>query len=145
MQKILSTKGMWHIGILLVRIIAGIYIFRYGRELFHINDLLNFLTDVKWPLPVFSAYAAKTIELAGGIFLILGLFTRITAVLLMVVMLGVIYTMGGGDPFNAEGAALFFQLFALFCFAGPGRFSADYFLFDRKRETMLSGSRAVSL
>jgi putative oxidoreductase len=77
MQKIMSTKGAWHIGILFVRVMAGIYIFRYGRELFHIDDLLKFLADTKWPLPVFSGYAAKIIELAGGVLLMLGLFTRI--------------------------------------------------------------------
>ena len=145
MQKILSTKATWHIGILAVRVLAGIFIFRYGRELFNIGDLLDFLTKVNWPLPVFSGYAAKIIELAGGILLALGLFTRITSALLMIVMLGVIFTMGGGDPFNSEGAALFFLLFAVFCFAGPGKFSLDYLLFDRKNEATLSGSRAVSL
>lgn len=145
MQKILSTKGTWHIGIMFVRIIVGIYIFRYGRELFNIGDLLNFLTGFGWPLPVFSGYAAKIIELAGGVILALGLFTRIISVLLMIVMLGVIFTMGGGDPFNAEGAALFFLLFAIFCFAGPGKFSLDYLFFDRRREATLSGSRALNL
>lgn len=145
MQKILSTKGNWQLGIALVRVMAGIFIFRYGRELFHIEDLLDFLTKFNWPLPVFSGYAAKIIELAGGILLALGLFTRIVCVLLMIVMLGVTFTMGGGNPFNSEGASLFFLLFANFCFAGPGRFSIDYLLFDRKKEATLSGSRAVSL
>lgn len=145
MQKLLSTKGTWHIGILAVRVLAGIFIFRYGRELFNIGDLLDFLTKFNWPLPVFSGYAAKIIELAGGVLLILGLFTRIISVLLMIVMLGVIFTMGGGDPFNSEGASLFFLLFAHFCFAGPGKYSLDYLLFDRKNEATLSGSRAVSL
>lgn len=135
MQKILSTNGAWHIGIALVRIMAGIFIFRYGRELFNIDDLLKFLTDVKWPLPVFSGYTAKIIELAGGVLLALGLFTRIVCVLLMIVMLGVTFTMGGGDPFNSEGASLFFLLFANFCFAGPGKLSLDYLLFDRKHES----------
>lgn len=134
MQKILSTKGAWHIGILAARVLAGIFIFRYGRELFHIDDLLDFLTKLNWPLPVFSGYAAKIIELVGGIMLALGFFTRIVSLLLMIVMLGVIFTMGGGDPFNSEGAALFFLLFAHFCFAGPGKYSLDYLLFDRKRE-----------
>lgn len=145
MQKILSTKGTWHIGIMIIRVLAGIYIFRYGRELFNIDDLLKFLSDFKWPLPVFSGYAAKIIELAGGVMLGLGLFTRIVTVLLMIVMLGVIFTMGGGNPFNAEGPAVFFQLFAVFCFGGPGKYSLDYLLFDRKRDAVLTGSRAVSL
>ena len=145
MSKILSTKGTWHIGIMLVRVIAGIYIFRYGRELFHIDDLLKFLIEFKWPLPVFSGYSAKIIELAGGVLLGLGLFTRIISVLLMMVMLGVISTMGGGDPFNAEGAALFFLLFAIFCFAGPGKYSLDYFLFDRRREPATTLKRNPAL
>lgn len=132
MQKILSAKGAWQPGILFVRVMAAIYIYRYSRELWNIDDLLKFLTDTKWPFPVFSGYAAKIIELVGSILLALGLFTRIACVLLMIVMLGVIFTMGGGDPFNAEGAALFFLLFAVFCFAGPGKYSLDYYLFDRK-------------
>ena len=145
MQKILSTKGNWHIGIMLVRVMLGIYIFRYGRELFHIDELLNFLKSTNWPLPVFSGYAAKIIELVGGVMLGLGLFTRIVSVLLMLVMLGVLYVSAAFDPFNGEGIGLFFLGFAHFCFAGPGKLSLDYLLFDRKSELTLSGSRAVSL
>jgi putative oxidoreductase len=145
MQKILSTKGTWHIGIMVVRIMVGIYIFRYGRELFHIDELLKFLTGFGWPLPVFSGYAAKVIELVGGVMLGLGLLTRIVSVLLMIVMMGVILTMGGGDIFNAEGAALFFLLFANFCFAGPGKFSLDYLLFDRRRELATTLKRNPAL
>jgi putative oxidoreductase len=143
MQKILSTKGSWHIGIMLVRVMAGIYIFRYGRELFNIGDLLKYLEGFGWPLPVFSGYAAKVIELCGGVLLGLGLFTRITSVLLMVVMLGVIFTMNHGSIFEGEHPALFFLIFALFCFAGPGKYSLDYLLFDRR--AVATGSRAVSL
>jgi putative oxidoreductase len=145
MTKILSTKGRWHIGIMLVRVMVGIYIFRYGRELFHIDDLLDFLTKFKWPLPVFSGYAAKIIELAGGVLLALGLFTRISSVLLMIVMAGVILTMNAGSIWQGEHPALFLLVFAHFCFAGPGKFSLDYLLFDRKAEATLAGSRAINL
>lgn len=143
MQKILSTKGAWHIGIMLVRVMAGIYIFRYGRELFNIDDLLDFLTKSGWPFPVFSGYAAKIIELAGGVLLALGMFTRLASALLMIVMLGVLFTMNHGDIFDGEHPALFFLIFALFCFAGPGKYSLDYLLFDRR--VVATGSRAVSL
>ena len=134
MTKILSTKTVWNIGILIVRVMVGIYIYRHSRELFNIKDLLDFLMDIKWPFPVFSGYAAKIIEMVGGILLALGLFTRIASVLLMIVMAGVIYTMNGGNIWNGEHAALFFLVFALFCFAGPGKYSLDYLLFDRKAE-----------
>jgi putative oxidoreductase len=146
MQKILSTKGSWHVGIMLVRVMAGIYIFRYGRELFNIHDLLDFLTKFGWPLPVFSGYAAKIIELCGGVLLGLGLFTRVTSMLLMIVMLGVLFTMNRGHIFNGEHPMLFFLIFALFCFGGPGKYSLDYLLFDRKAAAATTlGSRAVNL
>lgn len=143
MQKFLSVNGRWHIGILLLRVMAGIYIFRYGRELFHIKDLLDFLTSTSWPFPVFSGYAAKIIELAGGVLLCLGLFTRIATVMLMMVMLGVLFTMNGGDIFNGEHPMLFFLLFGMFCFSGPGKYSLDYILFNRKTE--LTASRAIAV
>jgi putative oxidoreductase len=145
MTKILSTKGTWHIGIMLVRIMVGFYIFRYGRELFHIKDLLDFLTGFKWPFPVFSGYAAKIIELAGGVLLALGLFTRITSVLLMMVMMGVIITMNRGNILEGEHPALFFLVFAIFCFAGPGKWSLDYLFFDRRFAETAEGSRAATL
>ena len=145
MSKILSTKGAWNIGILLVRLMVAFYIFRYSRELFNIKDLLQFLTDIKWPFPVFSGYAAKIIELAGSILLALGLFTRIASVFLMIVMAGVIYTMNKGNIIDGEHAALFFLLFAFFCFAGPGKYSLDYLLFDRGLRPAVSGSRAIDL
>ena len=145
MSKILSSKGAWNIGILVVRLMVAIFIFRYGRELFHIKDLLQFLTDIKWPFPVFSGYAAKIIELVGAVLLALGLFTRIASVLLMIVMAGVVYTMNKGNIFDGEHATLFFLLFAFFCFAGPGKYSLDYLLFDRGMPATLSGSRAMDL
>lgn len=145
MQKILSAKGSWQPGIMLVRVMVGFYIFRYGRELFNIHDLLDFLTKSGWPLPVFSGYAAKIIELAGGVLLALGLFTRITSVLLMLVMMGVIITMNRGNILEGEHPALFFLVFALFCFNGPGKFSLDYLFFDRRFAATADGSRAAAL
>jgi putative oxidoreductase len=145
MQKILSAKGSWHFGIMLVRVMAGIYIFRYGRELFNIHDLLEMLTNFGWPLPVFSGYAAKIIELAGGVLLGLGLFTRVSSMLLMIVMLGVLITTARGNPFEGEHSMLFFLVFAQFCFAGPGKYSLDYLLFDKKAAATALGSRAVNL
>ena len=75
MAKIFTASGVWPNGIVLIRILTGYFIFRYSLELFNIGGLLDFLKESGFPFPVFSGYAAKIIELVGGICLILGLFT----------------------------------------------------------------------
>lgn len=132
MVKLFSTVGVWPNGLTLVRVITGWLIFRYSRELFHINDLLNFLTEIKFPFPVFSGYAAKIVELIGGICLILGLFTRWVTLPLMLTMAGVIYTTANGNVYEAELPFLFLLLFAVFFFGGPGKWSLDYWLEARR-------------
>jgi putative oxidoreductase len=131
-SKRLIPLAVEEIGYALVRVFAGFFIFRYGRELFNIDELLKFLTDIRIPFPVFTGYAAKIIELAGGILLMLGLAVRWVTPLLMVVMWGVIYTTAKGDIFEGEVAFLYFLLFAAFFFKGGGKWSLDHWIRSRK-------------
>ncbi|MFN4313943.1 MAG: DoxX family protein [Chitinophagaceae bacterium] len=133
MQKLFSTRPIWPIGTALVRIMTGWLIFRYSRELFHIGDLLNFLRDSKFPLPEFSGYAAKIIEMVGGVCLMLGLFTRWITPPLMLTMAGVIYVTANGKIYEAELPFLFLLLFALFFLQGPGKWSLDHYFENRTR------------
>lgn len=133
MSKLLSSKPAWLPGLFFIRIILGYLILRYSFELFNIDGLLKFLTESKFPFPVFSGYAAKIIELIGGICLVLGLFVRIVTPLLFLVMWGVIYVMNGGNPLEGEFPFLFSLFFAAFFFWGAGKWSLDYLLFDRKK------------
>lgn len=137
MSKLFSSKAIWPIGFALVRIMAGWFIYRYSRELFNIDGLLDFLTESKFPFPVFSGYAAKIIELVGGICLMLGLFTRWVTPLLIITMMGVIYVTAHGNIYEGEVAFLYLLLFAAFFFQGPGKWSLDYLLekrLNRRRE-----------
>jgi putative oxidoreductase len=134
MAKLFGAGGVWNHGIVIVRVFAGWLIFRYSWELFHIHPLLDFLTKEKFPFPVFSGYAAKIIEFVGGIFLILGLFTRWITPLLMITMAGVIYTMADGNIYQAETPFLFLLLFASFFFSGPGKWSLDHWLEMRSQK-----------
>jgi len=115
----------------LIRIFAGYLIFRYGRELFNIEGLLDFLKKENIPFPVFTGYAAKIIELVGGIFLILGLFTRIVSILLMIVMYGVIYTTANGNFLEGEFAFLLLLMFGVFLINGAGKWSLDHLIAKR--------------
>lgn len=115
-------------GMTIIRIFTGWLILRYGRELFHIHDLLHFLQEGNVPFPAFTGYAAKIIELVGGACLIIGLFTRWVTPPLMVVMCGVIYTTANGNIFDGELPFLFLLLFAVFFIQGAGEWSADHWL-----------------
>jgi putative oxidoreductase len=131
MKTIFSWDNFSLAGITLIRIFTGLFILRYGRELFHIQDLLNFLKDEKVPFPVFTGYAAKIIELAGGAMLMVGLFTRWVTPPLIVVMIGVIYTTANGNIFEGQFSFLFILLFAMFFFTGGGKWSLDYLITKR--------------
>lgn len=123
------------IGLAVIRVFAGLFIARYGRELFHIADLLDFLENEKFPFPVFSGYAAKIIELAGGVMLMLGLATRWITPPLIAVMAGVIYLTAHGSIFEGEVAFLFLLLFAVYFFLGGGKWSIDYWIAKRRSKS----------
>jgi len=136
MTKLFSSRPIWNHGILIVRLFAGWFIVRHSLELFNpdqMKQLLDFLVSVKFPFPIFSGYSAKIIELAGGVLLMAGFLTRWVTPLLIIVMAGVIYTMNGGSIFDGEDPFLFLLLFAIFFFQGPGRWSLDYWLFDKAK------------
>lgn len=132
MTKIFTSNGTWDNGIFIIRIVVAFYIFRHSLELFDMHILIKFLKEINFPFPVFSGYAAKIIEFIGSILLAAGLFTRFITPLLIAVMAGVIYTMSEGDIFNGELPFLFSLHFALFFFIGPGKWSLDYLLFDKR-------------
>jgi putative oxidoreductase len=55
--------------------------------LYGISGVEKFFTDMEIPVPGISAIVVSTVELAGGLLLILGLFTRYAAILLAVIMI----------------------------------------------------------
>ena len=131
-SKQLISPQVEEIGFAIVRVLGGFFIFRYGRELFHIDDLLNFLRDVKFPFPVVTGYTAKIIELVGGIALMLGIGVRWVTIPLICVMYGVIYVTAHGSIFEGELCFLFMLLFAVFFFKGGGKWSLDHWIRARK-------------
>ncbi len=132
-NRLFTSKGVWDNGLFIVRILTALMLFQHGKELFdskQMNDLINFLTGEK--IPSALAYLAKITELAGSILLAIGLFTRFITPPLIISMAGVIYTMSGGNIFNGDLAFLYLLLFLAFFFVGPGKWSLDYILFDKK-------------
>ncbi|QUW20447.1 DoxX family protein [Sporosarcina sp. Marseille-Q4063] len=80
------------IGTLLLRVVLGIVFLAHGASKFQggIGNTVGWFESIG--IPGFLAYAVGTIEVVGGIALILGIGTRVVSVLLGIIMLGAIFT-----------------------------------------------------
>ncbi len=144
MELLVATSNSWAIAV--VRITLGVIFFAHGAQKvlgwfggYGLKGTTGFLTSIGLPLPV--AYAVCFFEFLGGIGLFFGLFTRLAALAVIVVMLGAIakvharnglflnweLTPGQGHGFEAN---LAFIAMALACtIAGGGALSIDGLLF----------------
>ncbi len=90
------------------------------------------------PFPTLNAYMAASTEILGVLLLTIGLFTRLISIPLMVIMVVAIMTVHLAHGFSAGDNGfeilLYYMLF-LFIFTshGAGKFSLDYFLFEKKQ------------
>ncbi len=137
-NRFVSPEGVWPEGIALVRIMAGALIIRYGLEFFSHDAILNIASwlgpDHHFPAPVFMAYVGKFAEFFGGVLLILGLFTRAASLLLVINMTVITFLIRKSLIFGEdEHPFLFLLLFAVFFLTGPGAWSLDQWLSDKRR------------
>lgn len=118
--------------ILLVRLSVGLLFLESGRgKLFvKLDELMEFFVKLGIPFPHFNAVFVSTIELVGGICLILGLATRIFSAQLTFVMLVAILTSEIkkvstlGDFLYLPEVSLM-VIFVWLIFSGPGKVSID--------------------
>ena len=100
----MKSKNMANYGDMLIRIVAGlIFIIAGYGKLFAkpgIEGFSGMLGGLGFPIPVFFAVLVGIIELAGGILLFLGVWNRIPAALLAIIMLVAIFTVHLKDGWN---------------------------------------------
>ena len=134
-KKILFTSnGLWEAGAVILRVVAGLIIFKYGLEIFSADKMKGYtdwLTDLNFPAPAAMAYTGKLCELGGGLLMALGLFTRIAAIPLMITMIVIGFIMGEPEFLAADGSILLLLIFFHFLLTGPGKFSFDHLLFSK--------------
>lgn len=137
MKKHLTSEGVWENGISIIRILVGLMMAYHGIETFDAEKMSNYskwLTDLHFPYPTLMAYLGKGTEFFGGVLLALGLFTRLVIPPLSITMLIISFFMGKGKIFtDDQHPFLFVLLFLVFLFVGAGKWSLDYWLFDKKR------------
>lgn len=119
--------------LLLLRFVLGVVFVARGYERWFGTGMrasAKELANAGVPQPQFSAYLVGTVELIGGVFLIIGLLTTITAALLAVVILFAGYFVHLPNGFFAENGGVEYplvlaaSLFMIVVF-GTGRASLD--------------------
>jgi len=136
-KKFFSSHPLWENGLTFIRLVVGIMLIRHGIEVFEpslMNDYGKRLSELHLPSPLFMAYIGKSMELIGGISVLLGFLTRLIIIPVVVTFLFITFGMGGGRILmEDQHPFLFVLLLLVIFFAGPGRLSLDYIFFDRRR------------
>jgi uncharacterized membrane protein YphA (DoxX/SURF4 family) len=146
-----NKSAIWNVMLLFIRVwlsyrlIAASYssvidiIFHPEQRAFFIKWFGN---ELHFPMPLLMAFLAKGAELSGGMFLLIGLFTRISASVVAFTMFIATVTANLGENFVIDGGfTISYFLFALiFLLWGGGKYSVDYFLFKKPRTSMFTSA-----
>jgi putative oxidoreductase len=124
-----AVRPSW--GLLVSRLVAGgVFLDSGSRKLFQvgIGGVASLFASMHLPLPLASTVLVTGVEVLGGIALLLGLFTRLTAALLGIDMLVAALVVYFDPAFFKAGVELPLTLLAV-CIAlalsGPGVVSLD--------------------
>jgi uncharacterized membrane protein YphA (DoxX/SURF4 family) len=81
------VKNNYHIGALILRVLLGITFFAHGVAKYQggIGNIAGWFDSIG--IPGFMAYVVATIEVIGGLALILGFGTRIVSALMIIILL----------------------------------------------------------
>ncbi len=103
MKRLLDWNSIWPNAISILRIWIGVVFIYYSHHFydpFHMSHFIDFLNSYHIPFPSFSAYLSKTVEFFGGICLVLGIFTRIACVFMIINMSVATFVTQRGEVFG---------------------------------------------
>ncbi len=121
------------LGLALIRVLTGIILIKVGIEIFSkesMSGYVQWLTDLRFPLPKIMAYVGKLAELIGGVSFILGYGVRWSSVPVIVTMAVITFIMGEGSI--TDNAFLILMLAAVYLCLGSGGWSIDHMINGRK-------------
>ena len=136
MKRFFSPSPIWqNNGLALIRLIVGFFMMYHGYEIFNETIMNGYLQREMFKNSSSAKtmiYIGKAAELAGGILLFLGLFTRVACLILIIVMSYITFFVGHGKVWYEDQHPFLLVLFALtFFFTGPGNFSLDKLIFKK--------------
>jgi len=143
MDWLLFTHPSW--STLVIRVVLGVIFFAHGAQKvlgwfggYGLKGTVGYLTSTGLPLPI--AYLVCFFEFLGGIGLVLGLFTRLDALAVAIVMVGAIakvhwrngffmnWELTPGKGHGCEANLAFLAMAVACLVAGGGMFSLDRLL-----------------
>lgn len=147
MNKLLTTLHAWHGNffhfvdylqhpfLLFVRVYWGIQLIQSGwGKLHHLDKVTDFFTSLNLPMPHQMAIFISCVEFFGGLFLAVGLLSRVTSIVLTINMLMAYITadreaftsiFSDPDKFAAAAPYVFLVASVIVLVFGPGIFSLD--------------------
>ncbi len=124
--------------LLLVRLYWGYQLIQSGwGKLHHLDKVTEFFTSLNLPLPAQTAVAISCLEFFGGIFLAIGLLSRVTALAITINLIVAYITadrealfsiFSDPDKFYAAAPYTFLVASIIVLLFGPGKFALDTLL-----------------
>ena len=124
-SKLTGRAQLWSTG---VRLVAGLTLMSVSLSKFtRHEDLVEAFVRYGIPFPDQSVYLAGAVEGLGGLLLVLGLFTRIAALVVAGNMAVAVLTGGRIDVdfYHTGLGSLLFVAAILLVWSGPGRWAID--------------------
>ncbi len=121
-------------GIGLVRIIIGSLMAYHGQEVFNPELMKEYATwdTFQESSALFMVYLGKGSEFVAGVLLLLGLLTRVGAIITICALGYITFFIGHGKFWYEDQHPFMFVLFGmLFFFTGPGAWSLDAIFFKK--------------
>jgi putative oxidoreductase len=137
-----SCTGAWSdVAPLVLRVAIGIVFTYHGYDKLHTGmaGVGGFLDTLGIPFPAFFAVVLTIVELIGGIFMILGLFTHWVAKLFIIVTAIAFVTVHASKGFSIGGGGYEYIMTLLaasisLMITGAGKYSLDYKIGSRKSD-----------
>lgn len=139
------AQGLAWFAPLLARVVIGLVFIKSGwGKLHNLDHVIEFFRSLGIPAPEIQAPIAATMEFLCGLAVLAGLFTRLAAIPLIVIMVVAIKTAKTADFADAHGALewlnvlfglsefLYIVLLAWLALRGAGALSLDRVLFARQ-------------
>jgi putative oxidoreductase len=124
--------------LLLVRLYWGWQLIESGwGKLHNLEKVTEFFTSLNLPMPAQMAVFISCVEFFGGLFLAIGLFSRMTALVLTINMImayviadreALLSFFSDPDKFSAAAPYVFLVASLIILIFGPGKFCVDYLL-----------------
>ncbi len=117
-----------------LRIIVGFFIAYHGYEVFDAGKMKDYTGWEAFKGSSFMPYLGKGAEFVAGVLLMLGLFTRVAALITIGTFAYIVFFIGKGKFWMEDQHPFLFVLLGVFfLFTGSGAFSLDNKLFKTRR------------